>query len=73
MEVPHLEYIEQIENILSKIHNGRNVHEKENCRQSLTFFIYLIKENKPLSDKLNVDLLEIIHKSKKVIKEHFSH
>ncbi len=72
-KLPSLLYLEQLQNNLERINNGRFHHQKENCRQSLGFFIRFIKDHKPLDDKLVNHLNETIDKSKKIIKLYFSH
>ena len=48
---PSLEYLESILSTVSRINNGRHVHKRDSCRQSLTFFINFMKNNVELNDR----------------------
>lgn len=73
MKVPSLLYLEELEKNLTRINGGRFIHEKENCRQSLFFFIHLIKNKSNFDENLSNNLIDIIDKSKKLIKDHYYH
>jgi hypothetical protein len=67
--MPAALYLQTIYNVLGSFKNGRTVHSRENLRQSLGFFIWMKEHKIEMSTTQDLELDELIFRSKKFIEK----